>query len=105
MISPDIYENNLQFDYFSENFQRFEEDFYEYSKLNIPLTFLTDDLLKTMAKAQTNYFKLIAKKALDYQDHYFVFRVRTPKENPEIRIYEYVGHYRQMEDVAHRSSH
>ncbi|MBG9987531.1 hypothetical protein HZY88_00885 [Aerococcaceae bacterium DSM 111176] len=96
MLTPDMYENNLQFDYFSDNFQRFEEDFYEYSDLNVPLTFITDDLLKTMAKAQTNYFKLIAKKALDHQDHYFVFRVRTPEENPQIRIYEYLGHQSQQ---------
>lgn len=96
MLPSDLYHNNLQFDYFSDNFQRFEEDFYEYSNLNVPLTFLTDDLLQTMAKAQTNYFKLIAKKSSDAQDHYFFFRVKSPDENTEIRIYEYIGQRGQM---------
>lgn len=96
MLPSDLYHNNLQFDYFSDNFQRFEEDFYEYSDLNIPLTFLTDDLLQTMAKAQTNYFRLIAQKSLDSQDHYFFFRVKSPDENSEIRIYEYIGQRSQM---------
>lgn len=41
--------NELQMDYLSENYQNFERDFYHYSTMNIPLTFLTDDILKTMA--------------------------------------------------------
>lgn len=41
--------NHLQMDYYSESYQDFERDFYRYSNMNIPLTFLTDDILKTMA--------------------------------------------------------
>ena len=35
--------NHLQMDYYSESYQDFERDFYRYSNMNIPLTFLTDD--------------------------------------------------------------
>ena len=48
--------NHLQMDYYSESYQDFERDFYRYSNMNIPLTFLTDDILKTMATSRKNYF-------------------------------------------------
>ena len=50
--------NELQMDYFSESYRRFESDFYRYSALNTPLTFLTDDIMLTMAKSMKNFFKL-----------------------------------------------
>lgn len=53
-----IYQDKLQFDYFSDSYLRFEEDFYRYSAMNVPLTFLTDDILREMAMSQKNYFKL-----------------------------------------------
>lgn len=31
--------NSIQFDYFSSNYEKFENDFYRYSNINIPLTF------------------------------------------------------------------
>ena len=50
--------NELQMDYFSESYRKFETDFYRYSALNTPLTFLTDDIMLTMAKSMKNFFKL-----------------------------------------------
>ncbi len=48
--------NHLQMDYYSESYQDFERDFYRYSNMNIPLTFLTDDILKTMeSPTRTDY--------------------------------------------------
>ena len=46
--------NQLQMDYFSDSYRKFEEDFYRYSALDIPLTFLTDDIMLAMAKSQKN---------------------------------------------------
>ncbi|HEM2854452.1 TPA: hypothetical protein U0662_001983, partial [Streptococcus suis] len=43
--------NQLQMDYFSDSYRKFEEDFYRYSKLAVPLTFLTDDLMNSMASS------------------------------------------------------
>ena len=40
MNQQDYYRNELQMNYFSEEYRRFEEDFYRYSSLTIPLTFL-----------------------------------------------------------------
>ena len=44
----DLEKSCIQFDYFSNNYKRFEEDFYKFATINIPLTFLTDDLLLHM---------------------------------------------------------
>lgn len=65
MDTKKLQKNNVQFDYFSENFIRFEQDFYNYSVMTIPLTFITDDILHSMSEAQVNYFTLPAFKAKD----------------------------------------
>ena len=54
-----IYDDKLQIDYFSDSYLKFEEDFYRYSAMDIPLTFLTDDIMREMAISQKNYFLLI----------------------------------------------
>ncbi len=41
-----IYDDKLQIDYFSDSYLKFEEDFYRYSAMDIPLTFLTDDIMR-----------------------------------------------------------
>ncbi|MBP6171747.1 MAG: hypothetical protein KA410_05915, partial [Streptococcus sp.] len=84
-----IYEDLIQFDYFSDSYLQFEKDFNKYYKGVDPLTFLIDDILLTMAMKQKNYFRLHKSKATDGRDHYFIFKVKTMKENPRIRIYEY----------------
>ena len=81
--------NHLQMDYYSESYQDFERDFYRYSNMNIPLTFLTDDILKTMATSRKNYFVLNKEKARDNRDHYFIFKVESVKENNLIWKYSY----------------
>lgn len=67
--------------------QRFHFD--KNSNMNIPLTFLTDDILKTMATSRKNYFVLNKEKARDNRDHFFIFEVRTLEENPLIYHYTY----------------
>ena len=62
-------------DYFSEDYIRFEEDFQKYSSMDVPLTFLIDDILRTMAMNQKNYFKLNKENSKDGRDHYFYFDV------------------------------
>ena len=76
-------------DYYSESYQDFERDFYRYSNMNIPLTFLTDDILKTMATSRKNYFVLNKEKSRDNRDHFFIFEVSTVDENPLIYHYTY----------------
>ena len=46
----------LQMDYFSDSYRQFELDFYRFSAFDIPLTFLTDDILLTMAKSPKKLF-------------------------------------------------
>ena len=60
-----IYDDKLQIDYFSDSYLKFEEDFYRYSAMDIPLTFLTDDILREMAISQKNYFLLNKENARD----------------------------------------
>ena len=92
MTSRKLRRTELHFDYFSENYRRFEEDFYQYSAISLPLTFITDDLLLSMAGSQKNYFILNRHNALDQKDHYFMFKVRMTSETNLVRIYEYIGH-------------
>ena len=82
-------QNETQFDYFSENFKRFEKDYYKYSALDIPLTFITDDILRMMTANQRNYFRLNQQQAKDNKNHYFVFEVKMIEST---RSYKYLGH-------------
>ena len=75
MTRKELYENKLQMDYFSDDYIRFEEDFQKYSAMNVPLTFLIDDILRTMAINQKNYFVLNKENAKDGREHRFYFRV------------------------------
>lgn len=92
-----LQKNTYQFDYFSENFIAFEKDFYEYSKINIPLSFLTDDILENMISTGHNYFRLNSKNAKDTQDHFFIFRKNFVKENKSIVLFEYIGHKKKTD--------
>lgn len=76
MSRKELCENKLQIDYFSDDYIRFEEDFQKYSAMDVPLTFLIDDILRTMAINQKNYFKLNKENSKDGRDHYFYFRVK-----------------------------
>jgi len=49
MSRREIYQDKLQFDYFSGSYIKFEEDFYKYSAMDVLLTFLIDDILREMA--------------------------------------------------------
>ena len=92
MNRKDLYKDKLQMDYFSENYLTFEEDFYKYSRLNTPLTFLVDDILLSMALSHKNYFKLNKENARDFQDHYFYFKIRMSNDGKQIRFFDYNGH-------------
>lgn len=92
MSRKELYENKLQIDYFSDEYIRFEEDFQKYSAMNVPLTFLIDDILRTMAINQKNYFKLNKENAKDDNNHYFYFNVGMSTENKSTRIFKYHKH-------------
>ena len=85
----EFHKNELQMDYFSDSYRKFETDFYKYSALDTPLTFLTDDIMLTMAKSMKNYFKLNKENAKDNRDHYFIFNIETVKESKLTRKYSY----------------
>ncbi|MBZ2155672.1 DUF5960 family protein [Streptococcus anginosus] len=89
MNQLEFHKNELQMDYFSDSYRNFENDFYKYSALDIPLTFLTDDIMMTMAKSMKNYFKLNKENAKDNRDHYFIFKVETINKSKLTRKYSY----------------
>ena len=91
MNRKELYKDQLQLDYFSDSYLKFEEDFYRFSNLNIPLTFLIDDILRELAMSQKNYFRLNKANAKDGRDHYFIFKIVTEKDNKTVRKYEYLG--------------
>lgn len=90
MSRKELYENKLQMDYFSEDYIRFEEDFQKYSSMDVPLTFLIDDILRTMAMNQKNYFKLNKENSKDGRDHYFYFKIKMSDESKIVRKYQYL---------------
>ena len=92
-----LYASDLQIDYFSESYSHFEEDFQRYSNMSVPLTVLTDDILRTMALCHTNYFRLNQENAKDGRNHYFVFKVKQRQEMKNIRIFEYSHHSLNLE--------
>ena len=87
MDRRNLYAGDLQIDYFSESYSHFEEDFQRYSNMSVPLTFLTDDILRTMALCHTNYFRLNQENA----------KVKQRKEMKNIRIFEYSHHSLKLE--------
>ena len=86
-----IYDDKLQIDYFSDSYLKFEEDFYRYSAMDIPLTFLTDDIMREMAISQKNYFLLNKENARDGRNHYFYFEVSLVDSKTLVRQYRYLG--------------
>ncbi|EGE53229.1 DUF5960 family protein [Streptococcus parauberis] len=84
-------QNNYQFDFFSKDYRLFETDFYKYSALRIPLTFLTDDILLTLNRSQSTFFKLNKENAIDQKDHYFYFKLTEHPKHPEVKFYAYQG--------------
>lgn len=91
MNRKELYDDKLQLDYFSDSYLRFESDFYKYSALDIPLTFITDDILRTMAMSQKHYFKLNKENSKDGREHVFYFRIHSDCDTNGIRRFEYVG--------------
>ena len=92
MSQLEFHKNELQMDYFSDSYRKFETDFYKYSALDTPLTFLTDDIMLTMAKSMKNYFKLNKENTKDKRDQYFIFNIEnieTVKESKLTRKYSY----------------
>ena len=85
MSRDELYENKLQMDYFSEDYIRFEEDFQKYLAMDVPLTFLIDDILRTMAMNQKNYFKLNKENSKDGREHYFYFKIKMSDETLKMR--------------------
>ena len=84
------YKNKLQMDYFSEDYFRFVVDFQKSSSMNIPLTFLINDILRTMAINQKNFFVLNKEKTKDGRDHYFWFEIKM-LDNYSIRFFRYLS--------------
>lgn len=87
----ELEKNSIQFDYFSINYKNFEEAFYKFSNINVPLIFLTEDLLLHMISTGHSYFILNSKNSADDKDHYFVFKKVTSSENNFISQFEYLG--------------
>ena len=99
MSRKELYENKLQMDYFSDNYIRFEEDFQKYSAMDIPHTFLVDDILRTMAMNQKNYFKLNKENSKDGREHYFYFKIKMSDESKMVRKYQYLQVFSSLQCI------
>lgn len=99
MTRKELYENKLQMDYFSDSYIKFEEDFYKYSAMDVPLTFLTGDILREMAMSQNNYFKLNKENSKDGRDHYYYFKIEMSDENKMVRKYQYLQVFSSLQCI------
>ena len=99
MSRKELYENKLQMDYFSDSYIKFEEDFYKYSAMDVPLTFLTGDILREMAMSQNNYFKLNKENRKDGRDHYYYFKIEMSDENKMVRKYQYLQVFSSLQCI------
>lgn len=68
----------MDFDYFSENYREFEKIFTELYIGDLPLTYITDDLLKAMS-VKKPYFQLPPHQSTDSQKKWFFFEVKGDK--------------------------
>ena len=91
MFKSKIYDDKLNIEYFSDSYLIFEEDFFLYSAMDIPLTFLTDDIFREMDISQNNYFLLNKENARDGRNHYFHFEVSLLDFKTLVRQYRYLG--------------
>lgn len=83
--------DDLEFDYHTENSEKFAKDFMNYVVTNVPLFALQDELLYLMYKRELTCFKIPGYKCVDGQDHTFYFDIRTINENERVKVYSYKG--------------
>ncbi|MGH1664741.1 DUF5960 family protein [Enterococcus avium] len=83
--------DDLEFDYHTENSERFTKDFLNYVLTDMPLFAVQDELLYLMHKHNRTNFRLPGYKCIDGQDHIFYFDVRKISENSRIKVYSYKG--------------
>ena len=68
----------MEFDYYSENYREFEKSFHKHWTGEIPLTYLTDDLLKAM-KPHRPYFQIPPQQCVEGVRKWLVFEVNGDK--------------------------
>ena len=95
MTTQNVHEE-LQFDYFSQNYYQFQEDFYQFSNLPQPLMVMEDDILLHMASRLVTLLKLSTTKFLHNKHNYFQFTFCGPDKQTRLCIYHYQG---QTEDI------
>ena len=95
MTTQNVHEE-LQFDYFSQNYYQFQEDFYQFSNLPQPLMVMEDDILLHMASRQVTHKKLTKTKCWYNKYIYFHFTAWRPHKQTRLCIYHYQG---QTEDI------
>ncbi|WP_438857304.1 DUF5960 family protein [Enterococcus sp. AZ007] len=83
--------DDLEFDYHTENSERFTKDFLNYVVTDAPLFALQDEFLYLMSRRKLTHFRIPGYKCVDGQDHYFYFKLRHIEENPNIKVYTYLG--------------
>ncbi len=83
--------DDLEFDYHTENSEKFTKDFMNYVVTDVPLFALQDELLYLMNRRKSTSFKIPGYKSIDGQDHIFYFEVRHVSENSRIKVYKYRG--------------
>lgn len=75
MSRKERYANKLQINCFSDDYIQFEEYFNKSSVIDVPLTFLINNIFRTMTINQKYYFKVNNENAKEGRNHYFYFEI------------------------------
>ncbi|WP_311553379.1 DUF5960 family protein [Propionimicrobium lymphophilum] len=89
-MRSELDKGSAQFDYFSRNYEKFEDDFYEVADTTVPLAFLNDDILKMMVATGIDFFKLSGDYTSDGRDYYFLFERSAQNDNPQVTNFKYL---------------
>lgn len=89
-MRSELDKGSAQFDYFSRNYEKFEDDFYEVADTTVPLAFLNDDILKMMVVTGIDFFKLSGDYTKDGSNYYFLFERSVQEDNPAVVNFRYL---------------
>lgn len=84
-------ETYYTFDYRSDNYQQLEQDYYQYSNLDIPFCIFSDQLKDFLVQHGTLGWIMGANFSKDQRQRLFLFKPREYTKNPRMVMFEYLG--------------
>lgn len=84
-------ETYYAFDYRSDNYRQLENDYYQYSNLDIPFCLFSDELKDFLVHNGTLGWIMRSEFAKDRRERLFLFKPCEYTKNPRAVLFEYLG--------------